>query len=71
MDAGINANLGRKSEGGFFSDTVQKMNTKSSNYKNIQPQDIQVVDRRVAQTVIGEDKKTDRVLRHKNIHVQL
>lgn len=57
--AGTNANLGRKSEGSYFSNTVQKMSIKTSNYKNIQLQDIKVVVCKVAQTVIGEDKKKD------------
>jgi len=36
MGVGINANLGRKSERSYFSNTVQKMSIKSSNYKNTQ-----------------------------------
>lgn len=49
------------------------MSIKSSNYKNIQLQDIKVPVCKVEQSVIREDKKTDRqtILRHSNPHVQL
>lgn len=58
--AEINASLGRKSEGSYFSDTAQKVSIKSSNYKNIQLQDIKVPVCKAALTVIEEDKNIEK-----------